>query len=229
VPPARADQASPRVFSVDLPCSAADALRAVAAAADEWGAEFEPHGSGAAAAQEPGDADGTHAAEANRAGAADVIDVDGAIYTIDADGAHDANRAHNTTDADGPRHTGQGDFTAPDGASEISGQLHLPVAAGLRRGLLSGPLTIEAIPTGARVVFRPAAEDYYVVTSSVAVLVVSAGGALLTVVWPLFPKLLPGAPLGAVLALCGWFLVLSRLRGKAPEDFLASLVKLTAA
>ena len=41
--------------------------------------------------------------------------------------------------------------------------------------------------------------------------------------WPLFPQLLPVAPLGAVLAVGGWFLVLPRLRGHGPEEFLASV------
>jgi hypothetical protein len=103
------------------------------------------------------------------------------------------------------------------------GELRLPVVAGLRRGLLSGPVAVEAAGTGSRVVFRPAAQDYWLETSAVAVLVMAGAGALLTVAWPLFPKLLPGAPFGAVLALSGWFLVVSRLRGKGPADFLRSV------
>jgi hypothetical protein len=106
------------------------------------------------------------------------------------------------------------------------GQLHLPVVAGLRRGLLSGPVVVEAAAQGARVVFRPEAQDYWLETSAIAVLVMAGAGALLTVVWPLFPRLLPGAPLGAVLALSGWFLVISRLRAKGPAEFLQALAAL---
>jgi hypothetical protein len=135
--------------AIDLPCAPAVALRAVADAAEEWGAEFEPRGAG--------------------------------------------------------------------------GQLRLPVVAGLRRGLLSGPVTVAAAGQGSRVIFRPAAQDYWLETSAVAVLVMAGAGALLTVAWPLFPGLLPGAPLGAVLALSGWFLVITRLRGKGPVEFLQTL------
>jgi hypothetical protein len=139
----------PGEHSVVLPQAPAAALRAVGAAASDWGAEFEPGGEG--------------------------------------------------------------------------GQLHLPVVAGLRRGLLSGPVAVEAAGQGSRVVFRPATQDYYLETSVIALLVVAAAGALLTVVWPLFPQLLPGAPLGVVLAIGGWMLLAPRLRGKGPEEFLASV------
>jgi hypothetical protein len=111
----------------------------------------------------------------------------------------------------------------PAAGPEGGGQLHLPVVAGLRRGLLSGPLTVEAAGQGSRVVFRPATADYYLETSVVALLVVAAAGALLTVAWPLFPQLLPGAPLGGVLAVGGWMLLAPRLRGRGPEEFLASV------
>jgi hypothetical protein len=140
---------------VDLPCPPGAALRAVAAAASEWGAEIEP-GGGAA-----------HAGNAAR--------------------------------------------------------LRLPVVAGLRRGVLSGPLAITAAGGGSRVVFRAETQDYYLETSAIAVLVMAGAGALLTVAWPLFPRLLPAAPFGAVLALSGWFLVLTRLRSRGPAEFLRSV------
>jgi hypothetical protein len=103
------------------------------------------------------------------------------------------------------------------------GQLHLPVVAGLRRGLLSGPMVVAAAGEGSRVAFRPVTQDYYLETTVIALLVVAGAGAVLTVIWPLFPELLPGAPLGAVLAVAGWLLVAPRLRGKGPEEFLASV------
>jgi hypothetical protein len=145
--------------AIDLPDAPAAALRAVGAAAEEWGAEFEPRGGGAGAAAGGGE----------------------------------------------------------------GGHLSLPVVAGLRRGLLSGPLAVEPAGEGSRVVFRPVAQDYYLETSAIFVLVMAGAGAVLTVVWPLFPRLLPVAALGAVLALSGWFLVISRLRGKGPAEFLASV------
>jgi hypothetical protein len=142
----------PAEHAIDLPHAPAAALRALGAAAEEWGADFAPAGTG-----------------------------------------------------------GSG------------GELRLPVVAGLRRGLLSGPVAVTPAGPGSRLVFRPMAQDYYLETSAVALLSVAAAGALLTVAWPLFPQLLPVAPLGAVLAVGGWFLVLSRLRGQGPEEFLASV------
>ena len=140
----------PAEHAIDLPHAPAEALRALGAAAEEWGADFAPTATG-----------------------------------------------------------GWG------------GELRLPVIAGLRRGLLSGPVAVTPDGHGSRVVFRPVAQDYYLETSAIVVLLIAAGGALLTVAWPLFPQLLPAAPLGAVLALGAWFLVLSRLRGEGPEEFLA--------
>jgi uncharacterized membrane protein HdeD (DUF308 family) len=48
-------------------------------------------------------------------------------------------------------------------------------------------------------------------------------GGLLTVLWPFFPRLLSVAPFGAVVALGGWFLVVSRLRTSGPDDFLKAV------
>jgi hypothetical protein len=103
------------------------------------------------------------------------------------------------------------------------GHLALPVVAGLRRGLLSGPLTVEPAAAGSRVVFQPDQSIYYLQTSAVAVLLLAAGGGLLTVLWPLFPKLLPLAPFGAVFALSGWLLVASRMRASGAAEFLRSV------
>jgi hypothetical protein len=114
-------------------------------------------------------------------------------------------------------HAGDGE------AGAGGGELRLPVVAGLRRGLLRGPLAIAAAAGGSRVVFVPAAKDYYVETSAVALLLVAAAGGLLTVLWPLYPKLMPAAPLGAVFALSGWFLVASRQRAKGPAEFMRSI------
>jgi hypothetical protein len=110
-------------------------------------------------------------------------------------------------------------------AGSAAGELRLPVVAGLCRGLLSGPVAVEPAGGGSRLVFRPVAQDYYVETSAVMLLSLAGAGALLAVAWPLFPPLLPVAPLGGVLAVGGWFLVLSRRRGLGPEEFLASVAR----
>src|SRR4051812_39262521 len=84
------------------------------------------------------------------------------------------------------------------------GHLRLPVVSGLRRGLLTGPLTVEETPKGSRVAFRPDESMQYVQTAAVVILLLACVGAVLTVIWPFFPKLLPLAPFGAVTALGGW-------------------------
>lgn len=118
--------------------------------------------------------------------------------------------------------------TAEDWGAEFQrdgdgGRLHLPVLAGLRKGLVSGSVEVRPASAGSRVVFRPDTSIYYVQTQAVMVLLFSIAGALLTVAWPFFPDLLTVAPFGAVIAIGGWFLVLSRLRTSGPDDFLGAV------
>lgn len=118
--------------------------------------------------------------------------------------------------------------TAEDWGAELdlegsSGRLRLPVLAGLRRGLLTGPVTVEPSESGARVTFQAEEAVYYVQTPAVAILLLAIVGAVFTVLWPFFPDLLAVAPFGAVLALGGWFLVISRLRTSGPEEFLEAV------
>jgi hypothetical protein len=118
---------------------------------------------------------------------------------------------------------------APGRPEDCAGRLLLPVVAGLRRGLLAGPVTVEESGAGARLTFRPERQDYVVETSVVAMLLVAAAGGILGVAWPLVPRLLPVAPLGVVLALSGWFLLASRQRGRGPRDFLEAVAAHAAA
>jgi hypothetical protein len=103
------------------------------------------------------------------------------------------------------------------------GRLRLPVLNGLRRGLVTGSVAVEPTESGARVTFRPEQAVYYVQTHAVVILLLACFGALLTVVWPFYPKLLTAAPFGAILALGGWFLVISRLRTSGPDEFLEAV------
>ncbi len=99
-------------------------------------------------------------------------------------------------------------------------RLRLPVVAGLRRGWVGGAVTAIEVAGGSRLTFHEDEGGLYVHAPSVALLAVAGGGGLLTVLWPFFPRLLPVAPFGAVLALSGWFLILSRLRSSGPREFL---------
>jgi hypothetical protein len=58
---------------------------------------------------------------------------------------------------------------------------------------------------------------------AVMILILSALGAVLTVLWPFYPQLITVAPFGALIALGGWFLVVSRLRTSGPDEFLAAV------
>lgn len=101
--------------------------------------------------------------------------------------------------------------------------LVLPVIAGLRRGVVEGKLEVGAASEGSWVSFVPGESHYSLHLASVVVLLVSGVGAILSLLWPFRPSLLPVAPFGVVLALGGWFLVLSRLRNSGPEEFLKAV------
>src|SRR5437764_40686 len=112
-----------------------------------------------------------------------------------------------------------------------SGRFHLrlAVAAGLRRGWMAGELRVEpAGPDRARVAFVPASAEYRLQTAAVGLLALGGLGAIATVLFPFFPALLPLAPIGVVLGLAAWFLVLSRLHSSGPEEFLASVAEAAA-
>ena len=120
------------------------------------------------------------------------------------------------------------DWGAEFQRSGAGGQLHLPVLAGLRKGLVSGGVEVRPAAGGSRVVFRPEQSLYAVQTSAVMVLLLATAGALLTVLWPFYPQLITVAPFGAVIALGGWFLVIARLRTSGPDEFLAAVTMQTA-
>ena len=84
-------------------------------------------------------------------------------------------------------------------------------------------MEVRPAAEGSRVVLLPETSTYYVHTASVMVLLLAAAGGLLTLLWPFYPKLIAVAPFGAILALGGWFLVVSRLRTSGPDEFLAAV------
>jgi len=107
--------------------------------------------------------------------------------------------------------------------------LRLAVAAGLRRGSMAGELRVEpAGPDRVRVAFVPESAEYRLQTAAVGLLALGGLGAIATVLFPFFPALLPLAPIGIVLGLAAWFLVLSRLHSSGPEEFLASVAEAAA-
>jgi hypothetical protein len=99
-------------------------------------------------------------------------------------------------------------------------KVRLPATRGLRIGWVEGALTAEPVPGGSRLSFRVLGEEYRLRTAAVAILLLGALGGLVVALWPFFPRLLPLLPLGVVLALAAWFVVLSRLRVSGPMEFL---------
>lgn len=114
----------------------------------------------------------------------------------------------------------------PRGADRF--HLRLAAAAGLRRGWETGEVAIEPAATGALVSFRPEASEYRLQTAPVGILVLAALGGIAAVLWPFVPALTPLAPIGVVLGLAAWFLVLSRLHTSGPAEFLETVAEAAA-
>jgi hypothetical protein len=109
------------------------------------------------------------------------------------------------------------------------GALELPVAAGLRLGLLRGRLSTSPGPSGTRLLFEVNDSEYRVHTAAVVVLALGAAGGAGMVILPFVPSLLPLLPAAFILPLLAWFLVLSRLKNRGPREFLELVVQRQAA
>ena len=104
------------------------------------------------------------------------------------------------------------------------GRLHLPVVAGLRRGLLSGQLEARAAgDDGTRLTLHAELHHWRVHRSAAAVLVLGLLGALPVILWPLSSDFLALAPVGLVLVFLAWFMVVSRLRTAGGAEFLEAV------
>ncbi len=103
------------------------------------------------------------------------------------------------------------------------GRLALPVLAGLRRGVVAGPLAARPIAGGTRLTLTVESVTWRVHRTAAAVLALGALGALPVLFWPLDERLLALAPVGLVLLLLAWFLVVSRLRTAGADSFLEAV------
>ena len=102
----------------------------------------------------------------------------------------------------------------------------LPVSAGVRRGWMG--FLVSAAPSDAgshatRLELKVAEEHLQVDRATVVFLLTALAGALLFLVVPFAPRLLPLLPVAFVLTAAGWLVVASRLRNSGAEEFLASL------
>ena len=110
------------------------------------------------------------------------------------------------------------------------GSLELPVRAGLRHGHQRGRIEVEHAAGSpadregrTEVLFRVERSEYRLWIAAIVILLLSAAGGVLTVIWPFWPELLELAAFGAVIALSGWFLVVTRLRNQGAEEFLETV------
>lgn len=107
-----------------------------------------------------------------------------------------------------------------------SGQLVLPTIQGLRQGVLAGTLSTAPADGGTLLQLEIEEHDFSINWSATAILTLGAIGGLTLVLWPLSPKILQLAPIGAVLAVVAWLLVVSRLRYSDAGDFLDLVAEL---
>ncbi len=111
------------------------------------------------------------------------------------------------------------------------GRLELPVVAGLRRGTISGQVSVEAAGAGSRVAFQVEKGSWTLHRPAFVILSVGAMGGLFGLAAPFlfaaYPHKARGLAslvgIGSFLAFTAWFLVVSRLRTSGPGEFLESL------
>lgn len=104
------------------------------------------------------------------------------------------------------------------------GQLTLPVAAGVRYGVLYGSVSVQPSGEGVRVTYHVDRSEYATNAGAVGILALGALGVLAMLAWPLLPGTSPNlAGSGFILILLAWLVVGRRLRHRGAADFLASL------
>ena len=116
-----------------------------------------------------------------------------------------------------------------------AGKLILPVSAGVRRGWMGFEVTATDSAAdsesdldetqSSRLELRRADEHLRVDRATMVMLVTSALGALLFLVVPFAPRLMPLLPVGFILAVAGWLFIASRLRNSGAEEFLEQLTE----
>ena len=87
--------------------------------------------------------------------------------------------------------------------------LNLPVLAGLRMGKLRIELAIN--PDGSSIDWQVTDAIYRFHRQGLVAVAFGAAGGLVAMLWPFFPRLLPLAALGLVLAVVAWMMVGSRV------------------
>jgi hypothetical protein len=120
---------------------------------------------------------------------------------------------------------GEWDARWQPGAQSQPGTLVLPIVAGLRRGILEARVGILPDSAGVEVRIEPVREALHLQGNAVVILALSALGALTAVLWPFVPALQPLLPFAILIALSGWFLVVTRLRSSGVDEFFEAVGK----
>lgn len=103
------------------------------------------------------------------------------------------------------------------------GWLEIPVLAGLRHGFVTGKLTVEPLGRGSRLHFEIEESIYRVQKPALVILLLAGFGALLSIFGLFVPALHGLVPMGVLLAISAWLVVVARLRNTGPEEFFAAL------
>ncbi len=113
----------------------------------------------------------------------------------------------------------------PEGGG--GGRLTMAVVAGVRRGLVAGQVSVEALDSGGdsgcRLTFHIDEQHYAVQKPKVVILLLALAGALTLMTAPLIPTLVPLVPLGVMLMLGAWLFIVAGLRNSGPEELLQRL------
>ncbi len=102
-------------------------------------------------------------------------------------------------------------------------RVRIPVQAGLRHALAVGRLRVEPGDTSSRLELELEPISWRVHRPAVAVLVPATLAGVAVVFWPFFPSLGAFVPLGLLIGLGAWFLVVSRVQNRGPEELLATI------
>ena len=100
------------------------------------------------------------------------------------------------------------------------GRLMLPIAAGLRHGLVDGEISSQRLGSATQLDYSVEQTEYVLNRGAVMVLLFGGLGAICIIVAPLYPPLLGLAGPGFLLMLVAWFLVSSKVRNRSAGDFL---------
>ncbi len=135
-----------------------------------------------------------------------------------------------------PSDTAQKETPSNDGSEgqvdlgDSGARLTIPALAGLRRGEITGRLSVEparsgGMPSGVRLRFVVEEESYGIQTVPVMILLSAAFGCLIVLLWPFVPALASLVPFSIVLGIAAWFLVIAKLSNSGPREFLEEIAQ----